>query len=1137
LRCFITTAVFVATLGLLGISPAWAGTIYTWNGGPGTWNTAIADWNAGGYTWTNSGSEIAQFGTGGDTAGTGLVTLGSNISALGLIFQPTFDGTSYTLTAPTATTLTLLGNGIMANFSATIGQTGDSLSVVLGAAQSWTTAAGQTLTVNSAVSNSTFLLTVNGGGNTVINGAIGSGSGGLTMSGSGTLTLNAANNFTGAVTLSSGVLQATNASALGTGAATLSLAGGALELYNTAGANFARNTTITGNTVIVNDAATSGQAGAVQTLGTLAMGAQTLTVWGGSNTTSGSMGLTFGALSLSASGAVINVYNSPTGITNTLTMTSIGGSGDNITFGASGNMGATGNVAVTGIIGTVGGTLTKNGTGTLTLSALNTYTGATTINGGTFTVTSTGGLSSTTPVTVASGTLNLNDASQTLASLTLGGGGIATTTSQLPTVNLASGTTLTLGGNITYATPTAAPVAATISGGTTIALGATRTVTVNTGSDNFAPLTISSPISGTGYGITKAGAGTLVLSGNNTYTGATTLSAAGILQALALSAATSSPLGTGGLTLNTANAELQLSSNAGYNFGNAPTVTANVQITSDVQTTGNAGATQTLGALTLNASTLTIAAGVPVGSGAAGITFGGTTLSATGATINVNADLFNLGVGTTANLGGLSGSGDSVTAGTYGTLANLNTGAITIGAGTLTKNGAGTLTMSGANTFTGAITINGGSVVLAQGGTMSGGNALTFGSSGVGTGSFVYNAASAGGSLTLGTLTFTGGNDVVQSNYGTGGADTLTFASLGTRGIGATGNFVVSGGTNGTSNSIAFTTSPGTGLVGAGAAGGVYYFNNADFAYYTGTYLRAPIYGSDPGFNTVVSTVGTTGAAQLTASSNNLITYGSGVEGVVSQTGGDATATISTIKLSGNTTLNANYLVQIQTTSNSAGGIIATGGYSTIAGVAGITSAGTGDLVFNVVNASDALTVNTQLTSGTTGGLTKTGAGTLFFNNTSGTASAFTGNIYVDGGTVSMFASALGTSDAAGPLGAAGARTIYLNGGTFQITGGAAYTTGTKIYSVGSDGGTLDIGNSVMSLTAAGGLTGTGNLTIGGNTSAAAALAGPTRCPATSSSTPARCVLGPRPPAPAPGPSSSATTRPSTRRSPASPTR
>jgi autotransporter-associated beta strand protein len=57
-----------------------------------------------------------------------------------------------------------------------------------------------------------------------------------------------------------------------------------------------------------------------------------------------------------------------------------------------------------------------------------------------------------------------------------------------------------------------------------VAMGSSRTVTVSAGN-----LTVGGAISGSGFSLTKDGAGTLTLSGNNTYSGATTISA-GTLQ-------------------------------------------------------------------------------------------------------------------------------------------------------------------------------------------------------------------------------------------------------------------------------------------------------------------------------------------------------------------------------------------------------------------------------------------------------------------------------------------------------------------------------------------------------------------------------------------------------------------------------
>ncbi|MDX1948441.1 MAG: LamG-like jellyroll fold domain-containing protein [Pirellulaceae bacterium] len=90
------------------------------------------------------------------------------------------------------------------------------------------------------------------------------------------------------------------------------------------------------------------------------------------------------------------------------------------------------------------------------------------------------------------------------------------------TLSTTAGGTILLGGNVTVG----GTAATTISGQLSLN-GATRTFTVADATTSIAAdLTISAAISGSaGNGLTKAGAGTLVLSGANTYSGATTLSA------------------------------------------------------------------------------------------------------------------------------------------------------------------------------------------------------------------------------------------------------------------------------------------------------------------------------------------------------------------------------------------------------------------------------------------------------------------------------------------------------------------------------------------------------------------------------------------------------------------------------------
>jgi autotransporter-associated beta strand protein len=157
--------------------------------------------------------------------------------------------------------------------------------------------------------------------------------------------------------------------------------------------------------------------------------------------------------------------------------------------------------------------LSSNPVGVLTLSGVNTYTGATTITSGTLALTAGGSIAASSGVTIASG--GTFDISQTTGGVTL------------------SGLTGTAG---------------------TVALGS-QTLTLNvTGSDTFGGVIQDGGIAGgTGGVLDKIGAGTEVLTGNNTYTGGTNISAgtlvAGAPAALAGGAVTLTGTTTSGTTL------------------------------------------------------------------------------------------------------------------------------------------------------------------------------------------------------------------------------------------------------------------------------------------------------------------------------------------------------------------------------------------------------------------------------------------------------------------------------------------------------------------------------------------------------------------------------------------------------------
>lgn len=105
------------------------------------------------------------------------------------------------------------------------------------------------------------------------------------------------------------------------------------------------------------------------------------------------------------------------------------------------------------------------------------------------------------------------------------------------------------------------------------------------------------------------------------------------------------------------------------------------------------------------------------------------------------------------------------------------------GAAGIAKLGAGTLHLTGTNTYTGATIIRGGLLRIGDGttGSLNGttGTALTFAS----TGAIEFKEA-ADRSQGMGALNFTGGDGSVTSTYAGSGNTTLTFASF-TRAAGA----------------------------------------------------------------------------------------------------------------------------------------------------------------------------------------------------------------------------------------------------------------------------------------------------------------------------------------------------------------
>jgi autotransporter-associated beta strand protein len=166
--------------------------------------------------------------------------------------------------------------------------------------------------------------------------------------------------------------------------------------------------------------------------------------------------------------------------------------------------------------------LTKSGNGIMELANANAFDGSLIVADGELRTTAANALNSTTNVTVApftagdTATLNLNGFSNSVSSLTLGGAASSTAV-----VNTGAGT-LNLTGSVTYdATNNAG--SATINGNVNLG-AANRTFNVGDSSNATAgELIVNAPIGSTGGGVVKNGAGVMVVTGANTYSGGTTV--------------------------------------------------------------------------------------------------------------------------------------------------------------------------------------------------------------------------------------------------------------------------------------------------------------------------------------------------------------------------------------------------------------------------------------------------------------------------------------------------------------------------------------------------------------------------------------------------------------------------------------
>ena len=335
------------------------------------------------------------------------------------------------------------------------------------------------------------------------------------------------------------------------------------------------------------------------------------------------------------------------------------------------------------------GALSKTSSGTVTLSGTNTYSGGTNLNAGTLNINSAKALGTST-FTIAAGTTIDNTS----------GSAITLTTNNPQVWN----------GNFTFIGTNNLNLDTGA-----VTLGNNRTITVNVNT-----LTVGGVISGS-YSLTKTGAGTLVLSGTNTYTGITTITGGtlSISKDRNLGVVPGSTTATA-ITFNGSGATLQITNTFTLDPKRGITLTTDgaIDVTSGETLTyggiitGNGALAKTGdGKLTLSGIN-TYAGGTTISAGT--LSFASGSLSTSGNIIFTGGTLQYATSNTQDISGRIKDSTSAINIDTNGndlTFASVIDNTNTCG---LTKTGTGILTLSEDNDYSGTTTINAGTLSIAD---------------------------------------------------------------------------------------------------------------------------------------------------------------------------------------------------------------------------------------------------------------------------------------------------------------------------------------------------------------------------------------------------------------------------------------
>ncbi|MBO9512573.1 MAG: autotransporter outer membrane beta-barrel domain-containing protein [Variovorax sp.] len=676
------------------------------------------------------------------------------------------------------------------------------------------------------------------------------------------------------------------------------------------------------------------------------------------------------------------------------------------------------------------------------------------------------------------GTLNLEAG----GTLEVGGAGA------LPAVGAGTGTFNFNGGTLRV-------INSDLSGALPMTLGGT-TSTVDTNGLNA---TLAGALSGAGA-LTKSGAGTLTLTGTNTYQGATTISAG------TLALAGSGSLFSGGAV--TVNGTFDIGGiTAASTTVSTVSGAGNVALGSKELVLGGPANGFFSGSISGDGAVRKTGSGVQVFSGVntylGGTTVSGGVLQLSNGGALANSGTLQIDAGASVNISGLlastftydtiAGAGNiSIGAKGLTTGAAANTafaGVISGSGGSLVKQGAGTMALDGANTFTGLTDVRAGRLEV-------GGSAAAAGARLQGNAQVRSGAALGGFGTIAGNVVVDAGARLSPGGTGAGNAiGTLRVGGDLTLAAGAqldfdlgssSGGFTVPGVSDSVSVGGNLTIGSSTlNITNAGTGPGLYNLLSWDGSLSITGGGFAPPAGASLQILTAtrkMNLIYTSGFALQFWNANGQASStqqggGSGTWSLSNGTWADSTGAIT-----GTMQPQPGFAIF-----GGAGGNVAVNNSSGAVSATGLQFASdgyhlSGDVLTLVADAGHPAPVEVRVGDGSAAsaawrttidnviagsdGLAKTGAGTLVLTGTN----TYTGGTTVRGGVLEIGGDA--------NLGAAG-ESLVLDGGALRIASGGAPVTLNRAFALGAGGAALDLTGATLAF--AGGIVGSGDLTVGGN--------------------------------------------------------